>query len=82
MATTTKQKKASNKYYQKHKQEIIDKVQEGQKSNRTEYNKTKREYYHKNEDYREYKKKYAKKYRKLEPVKSLARKDRKAVKKK
>lgn len=82
MAATIKQKKASKKYYEKHKEEIIEKVQKEQKTNKTEYNKDKREYYDKNEDYREYKKKYAKKYRKLEPVKSLARKDRKPMKKK
>ena len=56
MATTTKKKKANKKYYEKHKQEIIERVQKEQKTNRTEYNKDKREYYHKNEDYREYKK--------------------------
>lgn len=44
MATPTKQKKASKKYYEKHKKEIIEKVQKEQKTNRIEYNKDKREY--------------------------------------
>lgn len=78
--STTKEKKYSKAYYKKHKEEIIDKVQERQKSNKPKYNKEKREYYADNEDYRKYKRKYAKEYRKREPIKSRARKDRKALK--
>ena len=79
MARTTTAKKTYNrKYYRNNKQEIIDNVQAKQKSNRKEYNKDKREYYANNEDYRKYKRRYAKEYRKREPIKSLARKDRKA----
>lgn len=80
--TTTKEKQYNKKYYQKHKKEIIDDVQDRQKSNRPKYNKEKREYYADNEDYRKYKRRYAKKYRKEEPIKSKARKDRKALKEK
>ena len=79
MAKKSTTKKAYNrKYYKKHKEEIIDNVQAKQKANRKEYNKEKREYYAENEDYRRYKRAYAKKYRKEEPIKSKARKDRKA----
>lgn len=79
MARTTAAKKTYNrKYYRKNKEEIIDNVQAKQKSNRKEYNKDKREYYANNEDYRKYKRRYAKEYRKREPIKSKARKDRKA----
>ena len=79
MARTTTAKKSYNrKYYRKNKEEIIENVQAEQKSNRKEYNKDKREYYANNEDYRKYKRRYAKEYRKREPIKSLARKDRKA----
>ena len=81
MAKTTAKEKAYNKkYYQKHKEEIIEKVQDRQKSNRPKYNKEKRDYYADNEDYRKYKRAYAKKYRKENPEKSKARKDRKAYK--
>ncbi len=80
--TTIKEKKYNKKYYQKHKKEIIDDVQSRQKSNKPKYNKEKREYYADNENYRKYKRKYAKKYRKEEPIKSRARKDRKALREK
>lgn len=80
--TTVSEKKYNKRYYEKHKQKIIDEVQEKQKSNRPKYNKEKREYYADNEDYRKYKRKYAKEYRKREPIKSKARKDRKALKEK
>lgn len=78
--TTAKERSYNKKYYQKHKEEIIDKVQSRQKANRPKYNKEKREYYRENEEYRVYKRKYAKEYRKREPIKSRARKDRKAYK--
>ena len=82
MPKTTADKKSYNKkYYRKNKQEIIDKVQEKQKTNRKKYNKEKREYYADNEAYRKYKRQYAKEYRKREPIKSKARKDRKALSK-
>jgi len=80
--TTAKEKSYNKKYYEKHKKEIISEVQAKQKSNKKEYNKDKREYYAENADYRKYKRAYAKKYRKLEPVKSKAKKDRKALKEK
>lgn len=76
--TTAKKKNYNKKYYQKHKEKIIDEVQEKQKSNKKEYNKDKREYYHENQTYRKYKIQYARDYRKREKVKSKARKDRKA----
>lgn len=79
--TTTKEKSYNKKYYRKNKQEIIENVQERQKSNRKKYNKEKRDYYADNEEYRVYKRKYAKEYRKREPIKSKARKDRKALSK-
>ena len=83
MAKTTSNEKSYNKkYYQKHKKKIIASVQEKQKSNRKEYNKDKREYYADNPSYRSYKKRYAEEYRKKEPVKSKARKYRKALKEK
>ena len=78
--TTAKEKSYNKKYYRKHKEEIIENVQDRQKSNKPKYNKEKREYYKDNEDYRKYKRKYAKEYRKREPIKSRARKDRKAYK--
>ena len=77
--TTSKEKSYNKKYYRKNKEEIIDNVQERQKSNRKQYNKEKREYYANNEQYRKYKRQYAKEYRKREPIKSKARKDRKAM---
>lgn len=80
--TTTSEKKYNKKYYDKNKEEIKTRVQKNQKSNKPKYNKSKREYYKDNEDYRVYKRKYAKEYRKKEPVKSKARKDRKALKEK
>ena len=49
MATSSTQKRYNKKYYQKHKEEIIDSVQAKQKSNRKEYNKDKREYYAEND---------------------------------
>ena len=55
-------------------------IEYAQKSNKKEYNKDKREYYAENPDYRKYKRKYAEDYRKREPVKSKARKYRKALK--
>lgn len=80
--TTTKEKAYNKKYYKKHKEEIIDSVQRKQKSNKKAYNKYKREYYADNGNYRKYKRRYAKEYRKQEPVKSKARKYRKALKEK
>lgn len=85
MASTKKEEKASKKYYDSHKkyrQEKIRKQIAKQKANKDEENKYHREYYRKSEKYREYKRKYSRAYHRSEPVKSLARKDRKAVKKK
>ena len=79
MASTTKQKKASKKYYdsnKKYREDKIDKQIAKQKANKPKYAKKQREYYDENEDYRKYKRAYAKKYRKQEPIKSKARKDR------
>ena len=70
-------------YYQKNKkyrEELIKKETEKHKRNRPKYAKEQREYYKDSEEYRSYKKKYAKAYRKREPIKSKARKDRKALK--
>ena len=80
MASTKKQERASKKYYDSHpnyrKKKIAKQISK-QKANKNETAKKQREYYHKNEDYREYKKKYAKQYRKSEPIKSKAYKYRK-----
>ena len=77
-------KKPSQKsYYQKNKkyrEELIRKETAKHKANRPKYAKEQRDYYADNEDYRKYKKAYAKKYRKEEPIKSKAKKDRKAYK--
>jgi hypothetical protein len=83
MASTKAQEKASKKYYhsnQKYREKKIAETQRKQKANRPKYNKDKREYYEENEEYRKYKRRYAKEYRKREPIKSKARKDRKAHK--
>lgn len=73
-------KKTSQKsYYQKNKkyrEELIAKETAKHKANRPKYAKEAREYYAENEDYRTYKRKYAKSYRKREKIKSKARKDR------
>lgn len=74
---TKKSSKYDRKYYEKHKKEIIAKEAAKHKANRPKYAKEMKEYYHENEDYRKYKRAYAKKYRKEEPIKSRARKDRK-----
>ena len=80
MASTKKQESASKKYYDSHpsyrKKKIAKQVAK-QKANKKETAKKQKEYYHKNEEYREYKKKYARQYRKDEPIKSKAYKDRK-----
>lgn len=76
-------KSSSKSYYQrnaKYRRELIAKETAKHKRNRPKYAKEQREYYAENEDYRNYKRKYAKRYRKLEPIKSRARKDRKAYK--
>lgn len=83
MASTTKEKKASKKYYDTHKkyrEEKIDNQIKKQKSNKSKTNEYHREYYAENGEYRAYKRKYADEYRKKEPVKSRARKYRKAIK--
>ena len=83
MASTTKQKKASKKYYETHKKYRDAKIKKQiskQKNNKAETNKYHRDYYAENGEYRSYKRKYAKEYRKKEPVKSKARKYRKALK--
>ena len=83
MASTSKQGKASKKYYATHKkyrEEKIDNQIAKQKRNKSKTNEYHREYYAENENYRTYKRKYAKEYRRREPIKSRARKDRKALK--
>lgn len=85
MASTIKQERASKKYYDSHKayrDKKIAKQVAKQKANKPEYAKKSREYYKENGEYREYKRRYAKQYRKEEPIKSKARKDRKGVKNK
>ena len=79
MASTTAEKKTSRKYYATHKkyrEDKIDKQIKKQKNNKSKTNEYHREYYAENGDYRAYKQKYAKAYRKKEPIKSKARKDR------
>ncbi len=83
MASNSKQEKASKKYYATHKKYREEKIQNQiskQKANKKKTNEYHREYYAENEDYRKYKRRYAKDYRRREPVKSKARKDRKALK--
>lgn len=85
MASTTKEKKASKRYYDKNKkyrEEKIRKQVAKQKSNKSETNEYHREYYAETPSYRKYKRKYAEEYRKRELVKSKARKYRKALKEK
>ena len=82
MASTSKQEKASRKYYATHKKYREEKIENQvakQKRNKSKTNEYHRKYYSENEDYRRYKRAYAKDYRRREPVKSRARKDRKAL---
>lgn len=79
MATKT----STKSYYQrnkKYREKLIAQETAKHKANRPKYAKEQREYYADSESYRKYKRKYAKEYRKREPVKSRARKDRKAYK--
>ena len=79
MATKT----STKSYYQrnkKYREKLIAQETAKHKANRPKYAKEQREYYADSEAYRKYKKKYAKEYRKREPIKSRARKDRKAYK--
>ena len=81
MASTKAQEKASKKHYDtdsKYRKKKIDKETAKHKANKPKYAKEQKDYYHSSEEYRKYKRAYAKKYRKEEPVKSKARKDRKA----
>ena len=81
MATKT----SSKSYYQKNKkyrEELIRKETAKHKANRPKYAKEQRDYYADNEDYRKYKKRYSKEYKKREPIKSLPKDKRKAYKKK
>ena len=74
-------KPTQKSYYQKNKkyrEALIRKETAKHKANRPKYAREQREYYQESEEYRKYKKAYAKKYRKKEPIKSKARKDRKA----
>lgn len=85
MASTVKQERASKKYYETHKkyrEKKIDKQIKKQKANKTETAEYQKSYYHSNEEYKKYKQKYAKAYRKREPIKSKATKDRINYKKK
>lgn len=85
MASTKKQEKASKKYYDTHKKyrdKKIAKQVAKQKANKGKTNEYHRDYYAENSSYKAYKRRYAKEYRKREPVKSKARKYRKALKEK
>ena len=80
MASTTKEKKASKKYYDSNKNyrdKKIKKQIQTQKQNKDKTADYQKDYYHSSTEYRKYKKAYAKQYRKLEPIKSRARTDRK-----
>ena len=84
MASTRNQEKASKKYYDSNKnyrEKKIKKQIAKQKANKAETNKYHRDYYAENSQYRKYKRAYSKEYHKREPIKSRARKDRKALKK-
>lgn len=79
MASTTAEKRASRKYYRtnkKYREEKIANETAKHKKNRKKYAEEQREYYANNADYRRYKRRYAREYRKRNPVKSRARKDR------
>lgn len=83
MASTTKQEKASKKYYDNNKeyrQKKIKKQIEKQKRNKSKTVKYQKECYHTNETYKEYKKNYAKRYRKENPIKSKPRNERSKTK--
>ena len=85
MASTSKQEKASRKYYATHKkyrEEKIDNQIAKQKKNKSKTNEYHRKYYSENEDYRRYKRAYAREYRKRNPIKSLPRAKRKGIKEK
>ena len=74
-------KPAQKSYYQKNKkyrEALIRKETAKHKANRPKYAKEQREYYAENEDYKKYKRAYAREYRRREKIKSKARKDRKA----
>lgn len=84
MASTKKEERASKKYYDKNKSYRDKKIKKQiakQKANKAETNKYHRDYYADNEEYRKYKRQYSKEYHKREPIKSRARKDRKALSK-
>jgi len=84
MASTQKEKKKSREYYKTHKKYREEKIKDSsqkQKANPKKHAAYQRDYYAENEDYRKYKRQYSKEYRKREPIKSKARKDRKALKK-
>ena len=76
-------KSTQKSYYQrnkKYREKLIAEETAKHKANRPKYAREQREYYADNEAYRKYKRKYAKEYRKRQPIKSKARKDRKAYK--
>ena len=83
MASTKKEEKASKKHYDSDRKYREKKSRDNvarQKANPKKHADYQKDYYHDNEAYRKYKRKYAKEYRKREPIKSKARKDRKALK--
>lgn len=83
MASTAKQEKASKRYYATHKkyrEKKIDNQISKQKRNKKETNEYHRKYYAENEDYRKYKRRYSREYKKREPIKSLPRARRKGLK--
>lgn len=83
MASTAKQEKVSKRYYATHKkyrEKKIDNQISKQKRNKKETNEYHRKYYAENEDYRKYKRRYSREYKKREPIKSLPRARRKGLK--
>lgn len=79
MASTTAEKRASRKKYatdKRYREKKIAGETAKHKRNRPKYAKEMREYYDDNEKYRKWKRAYAKKYRRENPVKSKPRKDR------
>ena len=72
-----KTKSYNESYYRKHRKEIIRDSSKRQKQNKEEHAKYQREYYASNPSYRKYKREYASRYRKTNPIKSKARKYRK-----
>lgn len=74
---TKSEREYNKKYYQKHKKEMIKAASKRQSEDKKGHAAYQREYYAENPEYRKWKRAYAKSYRKSNPVKSRAYKNRK-----